>query len=192
MNFIVISMYTINSIYEDVVVELEDSMKKFNIPYKLYAITDRGSWERNCQYKTIVIRDALINFNKPVVWVDADAVFQKPPLLFNNLTCDFAYHHYKKHNEVLSGTLFFRPTEKSMELLNEWISLNRTNTEWDQRNLRKLLDQKYRDILDIIYLPAEYCKIFDNRWQECEEEPIIIHYQASRTIKYGSKYKKPR
>ena len=85
MNFVVISMYTMNSIYEEVVEHLEESMRKYTIPYKLYIIKDQKSWEKNCQQKAIVIKDALAKFQKPIVWVDADAVFSKFPVLFTKL-----------------------------------------------------------------------------------------------------------
>ena len=57
--------------------------------------------------------------------------------------------------------------------------MNSTNENWDQRNLQKLIETKYNKILNIEILPKEYCKIFDNESQKTEN-PVIVHYQASR------------
>lgn len=191
MKFIVVSMFTANSIYEDIVDNLEKSMKDLNLEYKIYCIPEQGSWEKNCQQKVFVLRDALRKYQKPVVWVDADAEFSRYPDLFDQLKCDFAYYYFDTHREVLSGTLYLANNRKVTELLDAWIKINSTNNEWDQRNLKSLILGSFKDKLNYYRLPVEYCKIFDNKHQKANN-PVITHYQASRTVKYGSEYRKPR
>ena len=114
-----------------------------------------------------------------VVWVDADAVIQKRPDLFLCLNgADFAAHTLA--GELLSGTLYFAPTSRATRLLTRWVAEQEaTPTEWDQRTLVRALDGWKGERAD---LPAEYCRIFDNR-KQADVVPVIQHMQASRLLK---------
>ena len=108
-------------------------------------------------------------------------VLQEPKLFFQ-IDCDVAFHRFKG-KELLSGTVFFKNTVKTVELLDRWIEINKENPEiFDQKNL----DTAIKSISDIsiIELPPEYCFIFDlSKDYYPRVNPIIEHYQASRKFR---------
>lgn len=181
MTYLVTSFYTENTPYEKEVRALLDSVRKLRIDALIEAVPNLGSWEKNCQHKARFLLDMLDRFPRTnLVWVDADAVFLKRPVLFETLDCDLAYHQLEKDRELLSGTLFVRNCLGSRQLLADWVALNARNDEWDQRNLQTLLER--RPSLNCYRLPAAYCKIFDSQ-EQVTDDPVVVHYQASRRFR---------
>jgi hypothetical protein len=180
-----ISFFTKNTPYEKEAKDLESSLVWYHLPHKIYEMENTGSWEKNCQLKAKVIRLALDEFITPIVWVDSDARVVRDPVFFNNLECDISMYYLKTSynpNELLSGTLYLANNGKVISLIDQWIELNNTNSQWDQKNLQVVLEK--RADLKKRPLPGEYIKIdkFD-RHQPGISNPSIIHYQASRKNK---------
>ncbi len=182
MRFVIVSFFTQRTPYELEVNKLKASLKKFGLPSWISGVPNLGSWEKNCQYKAVYIRKAMDKFEEDIVWVDADAVFQKTPVLFDELTCDIAYHYLDFRKELLSGTLYIKNNDKMRETVDRWIALNKTNNEWDQKNLQHVVENDKS--LDRYILPEAYCKIDRHRVQQ-EKNPVITHYQASRRFRRG-------
>jgi glycosyl transferase family 2/glycosyl transferase family 29 (putative sialyltransferase) len=184
-----VSMYTINTPYEDEVKNLIQSLQNFELPHKIYPIPNQGSWEKNCQQKAIVLLKALEEQPNNIVWVDADAVISEYPIFFEQIPeklGDIAVYHYNTPyhpNELLSGTMFLRNNDKVRMLLKKWIELNKTNSEWDQRNLQKILEGEMKNQIVIIPLPVEYIKIQGHERFQGKFIPVIEHFQASRRLK---------
>lgn len=180
MSFIIVSFYTERTPYEMEVRNLTASLAALNIPYHIKGVKSLGSWEKNCQYKARFIFEAMDMFDTNIVWIDADAVVRKYPLLFDTLDCDIAYHYLEHRRELLSGTLFIANNPTAKLLVQQWIELNDTNSSWDQKNLQKVVE--CFPGLKKQVLPAGYCKIYDSKIQD-ERDPVITHYQASRRFK---------
>lgn len=181
--FVVVSMYTVGTPYEQEIKTLEESLLKFNVPYEIYAVPDKGNWEKNTHQKVGVIRDALTKYKHSVVWTDADSVFERFPDLFDGLTCDIAAHKIQQWNEILSGTVYFAYNESVFKFLDAWEELNDAGSGPDAPNMQLLIETREDIIFD--YLPAEYVRIFDNPHQQCND-PVIVHNQASRRLKNKS------
>lgn len=173
----IISYYTDN--YSKEARNLIKSLQAFDLPHLVQNIDDRGGWDKNTHYKPIFILNELMK-HEYVVWTDADSVFKQDPVLFKELTCDVAFHRFKG-SELLSGTVFFKNTPRTIQLLCEWIAINSKNPKtFDQVNLDAAL--KYVEDLVVGDLPPEYCFIFDlSREVHPNLNPVISHYQASRT-----------
>lgn len=174
-----ISYYTYK--YKNEAAKLKQSLEALSLNYHIAAIEDQGSWDANTHYKPIFIKQQIQN-QDAVVWLDADCmVLGKPELLFN-LDCDVAFHRYRG-TELLSGTVFFKNTARTIELLDKWIDINKQNPEiFDQKNLDKAL--KSMTDISIKELPPEYCFIFDlSKEYYLGVNPIIEHYQASRRLR---------
>ncbi len=180
MNYRIVSFYTEDTPYEQEVQKLIASVNRFQLPSHIKGVKNLGSWEKNCQYKANYILDALHAFEENIVWVDADAVFMKAPVLFDTLQCDIGYHYLPHRQELLSGTLFVRNNEKMKQVVQQWIEVNATNNEWDQKNLQGIVEADAALKKEV--LPMEYCKIVNNRHQPTNN-PVIMHYQASRRYK---------
>lgn len=180
--FLVVSMHTPHPVYKECAELLKRSLLRHGIPHRLVAVPDQGSWEKNCQHKVRIIAETLQLAKKPVVWVDADAVFHAYPALFDQLDCDVAFHPLPDTGEYLSGTLYLAYNPAVLGFLQDWAALNDTNARWDQQNMRTVLDSAKWAGLKRARLPAEYCKIFDRGSQRCAA-PVITHHQASRRIR---------
>jgi hypothetical protein len=185
MSFIVTAYYTRNTLYEQKVQVFEASLQKFNIPYHIKAIENKGDWYKNTGYKPTFLKEMLKKFPMlSIVYVDVDAEFLRYPDLFETYDQDIGVYVfdrscYKKsaHGfEVLSGTIFLKNNEKVYKIIEQWENECKENPRiWDQRSLEKILNGNYS------LLPGEYCRIFDR--MEHITNPVIVHYQASREIR---------
>ena len=127
--------------------------------------------------------------NRDVVWLDSDAKVENMPILFLNISKDFAAHYLKKN--LCSGTLYFKNSEIGKQILNDWIlENNRINSKkpqvaktslWDQKTLHTTIDAKYK--MNTFILPIEYLGIFDHNMIK-GLTIIISHHQASRELKH--------
>jgi len=184
---IVISGYTINTDYEEVVKDLESDLKKYNLPYKLYSYESRGDWTKNTMVKAELIQRALEEFpNEDIIWLDADAVILDEPKLFYELKdinydicCHYLKTNIRKFDELLSGTIIFKNNEIIKQLVNDWVNDDEIN--WDQKILQKLVDGKYNNKLIKKHLPISYIKIKPKRMNNVRQlQGFIGHKQVSR------------
>jgi hypothetical protein len=191
-------MFTKDTPYQE---EVQNLIKSLNVlkrnNYRIVPKDSLGSWELNCQMKAEVILEELESSGKDVVWVDADAIFVNQPEFFDymakknhfDICCYYLKSSYND-NELMSGTIYFKNTKKTIEVIEKWIELNSKNKEWDQRNLQKIIEQT-KDVR-IIPLPEAYIKVKGNRFQDPKIEPVIFHNQASRRFKGAVQKKKKR
>ncbi len=184
----VIAFYTKDTQYEELVNKLTISCQKFSVLYWTEAFDDRGSWEQNCAIKPEFILDMLHRHpDETLIYIDADAVIQRQPTLFQDFDGDFAC--YFRDTELLSGTLFFKSNTKTIELVRRWVTKQQENPKiWDQKVLQEVIKDSQDLGLDLQKLPATYCKIFDSRDEP--GLPIIEHFQASRKVKAERRQRK--
>ena len=194
MSFMVVSMATLNTPYENEAKIMSESADKFKLDNIVYAIPDLGDWTKNCAQNAEVILEAMEYYPEhDILFVDADATFEREPILFNDYPFDFAIslmqypgEKYPRHN---TGTIWAKNNDKVKKFIREWQKLNEIDQcdseygeAWEQANLRKILEGA-----DINFgiLPDSYCWIFDNEIQARNktEEPVIVHHQASRRFK---------
>lgn len=196
--WIVCAYYTHN--YERYAKKLSDSLKQFNIPNDVQLVEDLGDWYRNTQYKPKFLWQQLKKHApSSIVYVDVDAVFLRYPRYFDYLENwkegpSIAVHvldhsKYGRHNrvpELLSGTIFLRNTETTSIIVERWIaSCKKSPTLWDQKALAEVLkDFQFHP------LPEEYVTIFD--YMASVKDPVIKHFQASRTERSKVKKKEPK
>lgn len=184
-NFLIVSFFTINTPYEREVDILINSLDKFDLPFHVEGVSNKGSWLANCAFKPTFCKEMMLKNNIPIVWVDCDAEILKYPKLFHEL-CDYdiACHYFTRKSgktELLSGTLYFNNTEASFDLLDRWEKSCGINpTRWDQRSLEDVVaTSNYIKVFD---LPQSYVNIFDDG-RVSVEDTFILHRQASRRYK---------
>lgn len=187
----IISFYTENTPYEKEAEDLATSCEKFNLPYEIDPMPNFGSWEKNCCFKPKYILKKLSDLQKPVLWLDADAIVYQKPTFFETLETDVALHSNptlpENHpSKVNSGTLLFYPTPATFSLLEKWDQeterlLEEDPEPWDQISLRNVL---FKADVRIHFLDSCYCRIFTKIQNEDElKNSFFIHFQASRTLK---------
>jgi hypothetical protein len=186
-NFIVVSFYTKNTYYEEEIKTLIESCQKLQTPIETEGLDCKGSWNANCHIKPLFILKQLKKHNKPILWIDADAIVCSPLDFFNEITEDVAVrieedlpedHPYK----VISATVYIKPSKEGIELLEKWceISNKRSYELTDEAALREaLFEQKGK--VKVRSLPTSFCSIIDlEKDIKTTQKPVIAQTQASR------------
>lgn len=180
-----IAYYTHNTPYEHEAKKLRESLERFELPYEITSIPSFGSWQANTHYKAIFIQNMLYRHpERPLVYLDVDAVVKSYPLLFEELSCDIAAHRYtsptRPKGELLSGTLYIAPTDNCKKLIQLWRYINQEYpSHWEQTNLSLAI--QFMPDITFFELPPAYCQIYD--LMKDRGEPVIEHFQASRQNK---------
>ena len=183
MRPVIVSYYTMGTGYETQVENLKDSLRRFNLDNDVLGVPDQGTWRKNVYYKAGFLKRMMTKHaGRPIVFVDADAVFRMNPVLFNDYDCDFACHFFNG-KELLSGSLYIGNTKGGRMMISEWIKKNKENptVHMPQRNLAVVYEEQ-KDNIKSKVLPVEYCMIFDSSARHIVK-PIIEHFQLSRLYK---------
>lgn len=197
---LVVSYYTKETFYQFEVENLIASCEKWGIEHRIEGIDSLGSWELNCCFKPYFLYQMLEKLQRPLFWVDADAIFVKKPTLFKGVAADLAVRINSTFSpdhpsRVMSGSLYVNATEGGRRALLAWakgcyaaLSDPKRETEvWDQIVLRGLIEKEYLEPssgIKIAPLPEEYTYISDNEQDKSSIcSPVICHFQASRRFK---------
>jgi hypothetical protein len=128
---------------------------------------------------------------RPLLWVDADAVFLKKMQFEEFMFSDFAILKYKEEEDVRfavnAGTVYINNTQNGKKGLDLWCDYA------DQIYQEKESFFPFQDQVSLYFvflagksscvspLPLSYCKIFD---QNCSESDVVIEQQqASRRLR---------
>lgn len=191
---VIISFYTVNTLYEKEVQNLITSCEKFGLKSSVEGIESLGKWELNCAYKPFFILKKMEELRRPILWVDADGVFVRKPSWQTAFEADLAVRLDRSlpdthPSKVISSTIFISDSEQAKRLIKEWIKEcyeqlldpKRKEEFWDQIALR---DAILKSSASVAPMPLEYAKIFDHPGDLLTvTEPVIEHFQASRRLK---------
>ena len=179
---IIASCYTPE--YKELADRLRESCKELKLTSLIREKECQGSWLKNTKLKPRYILDLMVlNPDFDFVWVDADAVIRKDPVLFEDIAEDIGVYHKEDTKELLTGTIFFKNNRNTLRFLLEW---DRQCRIMEDKTSQKAFEhliwhagklQGFKG--SIRYLPVEYCCIFDVK-ERAECDPVIEHFQASR------------
>lgn len=188
---VIVSYYTKNTPYEKEVEGLINSCKEFGIEYCIEGIASKGSWEANCAMKPNFIREKFKELQRPLLWVDADAVFLQPIKFEEFMFADLSFLQYENHKDprfsVNAATVYINATDRGLEALNLWCEYSEKIWQLEKKCL-PFQDQVSlyfmtfsHPHLSIAKLPVQYCKIFDQNLAGIDPKEIVIEQrQASR------------
>lgn len=201
-DFTIISYFTENTPYEQVAHDyLMPSVQKFNLKSDIRRVESRGSWNANTSYKAEFVLTMLEMHKSNCVFLDCDAIINSYPQLFHEIPEEFNFGAHtldrsawygsprNPQYELLTGTAFFRYSEKTLEIVKKWVDeCKRTPQIWEQKILENIIKN---DDVNIFPLPISYCYIFslpDNSPPivKCEN-PTIVHMQKSRELRQSVK-----
>jgi hypothetical protein len=180
--YVACAFYTPN--YLEQVLSLKASLEKLGINHYFKRYERGPTWEATTRLKPVFVHHALERFpDKDVLYLDADAVVRRPLTLFDDVTTDMAilFHHVRaggtNYLRISAGTVFVRNTEGGRRFATLW-----KDAEGQCGPLTLDEDMIYMAFTDmagvsITVLPPAYVKIFDKPG----EQPVIEHFQASRT-----------
>lgn len=179
---LVISFYTPGGVYEEEMRRLRRSLVKWGLEHEIVELVSRGSWVNNCSMKGPFIRDKLMEVERPILWLDADAEVCGVPALLRGWECDLGAYTVRHYH---SGTVFINWTKMGRNLAALWSKkCTEEPGQWDQRTLASASRELQKTGLVLGALPQGYCKIFDRRWTPHEDQKLIVlHHQASRRAK---------
>lgn len=180
-DFIVCAYYT--PLYKEEALQLMDTCLIHSINFWIEPLPDLGSWDKNTHFKPKFIQRCLEKFNKPILYVDADARFMKYPEMFHNIQADVSYFKGdvwgRGHEETVSATIYLKPNERVFKLLKQWEEL--CNQELHINDQELLAMELGKNYVSQEILPIEYCAIFDSPMIS-GKDPIILQTQASRRL----------
>jgi len=197
--FIVVAFATLGTPYEKIIEAcLIPSLKKFNLEYHIEVVNSLGSWQKNVAMKPKIILSALEKYpNRQIICLDADSELTTYPSLFNTISLEYDFGcHFLNWNtwygynqnpptiEVLSGTVWVNNTENAKKILTDWAHKSEHSNIWEQKILGEILETSSAKVYK---LPVEYCYISSLPngnppiYTNCT--PVILHHQASRTLK---------
>jgi hypothetical protein len=191
---LVVSFYTKNTPYQLDAHHLQASCDKFGLEHHIEGIDSYGSWELNCSYKPFFIGEKLKQFQRPILWVDVDAVFVQKPRPLKLFANDFAAYYQKElandHlSKVRSSVVYANYTETGFKIIRDWMQESqrmlvdpaRTTEFWDQAALRNVAVQE--DFKNVKCLPLSYVAILGHPFDSKCKKPVMMHLQASRRSK---------
>ena len=192
---VVVSFYTVGTLYQLEVLNLIQSCQGFDIEHQIEGIDSQGSWELNCAQKPFFIQDKLRSLQRPIFWVDADAVFLQKPSFDEYAECDLAVRFMDRFSHdprfrLNAAAIYINYTPQALSVVEKWCSLcrdildkrNRSLEFLDQISLLEVLD-KATDV-QVLPLPISYCKVFDLDAAEVEPQDVVIEQrQASRRFR---------
>ena len=191
MSYLIVAYYTCDNIYTSCAKNFIKSAQKFNLPYMVTPIENRGSWLENTQFKPTFLKQQMEKLKvDSLVYIDIDAEFIENPELFqilsdcpNTLVGAHNLDHKKFGRgdkfELLSGTLYLKNCKEIYDLIENWEKECAQNKGiWDQKALENVLNKQK---ISYYPLPEEYCVIFD--YMKSVKNPVILHHQASRKVK---------
>lgn len=181
--FIIISYATRNTGYEGEIKRLEESLIKFELPFEIEFIDTLGSWVKNVHYNHELILKMMEKYpDKDIVSLDADAVVNKYPALFDTIHCDFAahFHEWKHGRELFCSTMYIANTNKMRAFFTACIQRHEKFPNERQQPCVQATLAEWENEVMFMNLPPQYANIFD---LVNVKFPVITQYQASRRFK---------
>ena len=182
---VTVGYYTTDPLYHSCYQLLEKSFNKRGLSYDYKAI-EPSDWQSVISLKPKIILSMLKKYKEPVLYLDADAfVHANYAEFFESLDCDLSVYYLMKKNgeeELLSGTLYFDYSVKTIELVERWIEEVDKNPALNDQECLAITLKMYGSHLKIEPLPLAYIYIFDREYKGQQVIPVIEHLQASREV----------
>lgn len=184
------AFYTLGTLYEKEADRLRRTLDLHNLEHDIRGVASRGGWHENTRYTATHIRLMQEQYaDRPLVYLDADAVVLRRPVLFDELSdmaerhpqCPDIAAHWRRGTELLNGTIWLAPSQAARDVIHLYEKLVTDNQPVNEQKMLDLAISENSSVLRIVRLPASYCWIHDiMRDDLAGSEPVIEHLQASR------------
>jgi hypothetical protein len=193
MNILAVTHCTKGTDYENDIPDWIEACEQANLDYEVVMTSDTGSWVKNTRQKASAILGCFNAFTHDyILYVDVDGRIISHPLGLDKFAhCDISTFYITEREELLSGTILIKRTERALKLLKIWeeACANPGTNQNDQRILAACIEKLVPNELTYGILPPEYCHIKVPKLMypsmELKSEPVIEHLQHSRIYKEG-------
>ena len=190
MKPLIVNCHTGEDLYVEGAERMRESAEKFGYEVHTERMGDKGSWTANCAFKPKFLASCMERFDRPLVWVDADAVIHRPLEHLESPYIEFAvaWDPLLPFKSFMSAVIYLTQTPAATRILGEWgeaceKAVRGKSKEWDQVTLYKVW-RAMKDPPITKILPQGYVKIFDHPWRDDESQvEYVRHHQFSRQIK---------
>jgi len=164
---IIISFYTNDWEYPKCANRLTEACKRFNLEYCIEERSSTKDYIANTAIKPFFIKDCILKFKRPVLWLDVDGLLLQDPNL-NEIQEDFAATPYQNLNlqrDWAVSILYFNYTSKSLLFLDKWCANTVNGTD------EAAFDLAWKELKSTISckpLPLNYCF---NKWRDSLDIP---------------------
>lgn len=173
---LIISFYTSEWEYPENAKRLKLECKEFGLNYFIQERESTNDYIQNTAMKPFFIKECLTKFQRPVIWIDVDAlILKKFCVTFDDadiLACEYSNPHVDRDWAV--AFLGFNYTQNSLDFLEEWC--NYTNRGTDEAAF-DIAWKQIKDTTDlkIKTLPPEFHFVKWSHKLEVPEDTIICH-----------------
>lgn len=183
-----VSFFTPEKYYADHALRLGRECRKLGVDYHVAQLQTTNSYLGNCRMKPKFIRDCLIQFNTPIMWIDVDASIVKQPtwitdrisMAASGKPFDILARHMRKgaSREWHVGTMVFMPTKDCMKFIDKWIE--NTGELSDESSLDYTLKNSGLPI-KIENIPSQYFRIQGRDF--IRKSDVIVHRISKTQVK---------
>lgn len=183
----VVGFYTKDPVYTPHAELLTKSLARFGIEVDLLEI-EPSDWLTITGLKPTMVLNALKKWQEPVLYLDIDSVvLEDVQPYFESLVGKADMAAYYRGGELISSTVFFDYSDKTLALVEKWKQINDADINlWDQMALQLAVEQS--SDISCFTLEPQYTYIFDlSRELHPGVSPVIEQLQASREGRHKKK-----
>jgi hypothetical protein len=177
---LIVSFYTPDKDYPEHAAKLKADCGRLDLEYCIEERPSTGDYFGNTAIKPSFILDMLQRHKRNIIWVDCDCSLCKTPTLLEEpFSFDLAL--CKKKGKLLNkwhvGTIGLAYNQKVLTFMQTWIKeasdqgSTKYNRIGDHTAFVKVLP-KFLGVLNITYIPKEYCLYFE---KDLPENAYIAH-----------------
>lgn len=181
------SYFTLNTPYEEQAKRLKNSLNRLNLDHYVEGLPGKNSWVENCAQKASFVKSVREQSDRPICWLDADAVVIKRPETLMAFKSDFGVLAWDGW-QFSGGQILFGTSKKARILVRRWEEYSTAFPKiWDQVTLAYAWwDTELAVGLETEWLPETLIVKRKGNWLSKIRQRLfnrkseIFHWQASR------------
>lgn len=187
---LIVSFYTDNWQYPQYAHDLSVDCQRLGLEYNIQRKEDTGDYIKNTSLKANFIRDCLLQFQRPLLWIDVDGSLLQKPEFCRDLDPTAIDMAARRHQTIKDrawhvGTLWFNYNARVLEFVNTWCQHAITGTDehaFDQAW------QSHHQALTASELPETYFIVETRHMIDPPPDTVILHRLSKSPDKMRRKY----
>lgn len=186
---LIISYFTPGTAYEGHAASLQRSAERIGLDTRIEPRAARASWLENCAQKALFVQEIRAETDRPILWIDADAMINRPLIELVDSKVDLAV--VKRDGWSFYGAqIYFGNSPFARQLIDRWSTYCRDYPQiWDQVTLGYAWwDLALSGSVSVEWLPETISaksktRLIERFFQRAFKHPAIFQKQESRRSK---------